>query len=342
MPTFGELVARGDASALMPEDVSNTILEKLQYVSAAQSMFNPIKMSRKQTRMPVLAGLATAYFVNGNTGSDTGLIQTTSAKWDNKYLNAEELAVILPIPKAVLDDTEYDAWGLLQEQCVQAIARCLDQAVFFGINKPQSWGPSILGGIQQALVTVGANAAAAPMYTMGTNGAAAGGIAEDLNCTFEYVENSGFPINMMLASPTFKAPLRRMRDTLGQRLLDVQVGPATATTNGVVGGAQYSVNGEPVTFALEGLWPNPATGVPMAFVGDKTEGIIGYRNDINVDILTEAVIQDSLGRIIFNLAQQDMVALKLVVRYGWEVANTINWLKPNESARFPFAALVHA
>ena len=152
MASFNQSVGRGNAAALMPEEFSDAILERLEYSSAAMRLFSPVKMSRKQTRMPVLASVAMAYFVNGNTGNDTGLIATTTAKWDNKYLNAEELAVIVPFPKAVLDDSEYDVYSRMQNQCEQAIARAFDAAVFFGINKPISWGPSIFGGINSSLL----------------------------------------------------------------------------------------------------------------------------------------------------------------------------------------------
>ncbi len=338
MPSYGDLVARGDASPLMPEEFSDAILDRLSYSSAAQKLFRPIKMSRKQTRMPVLAGLAYAYFPNGNTGSDTGLIPTTTTKWDNKYLNAEEIAVIVPVPKAVLEDTEYDMWARVQDQCEQAIARTLDGAVVFGIDKPQSWGPSIYGGILQAQVSVEGEAPTTPTVVKGTATTAQGGIAEDTNSTFEFVEASGFDVNCLIASPTFKAPMRRMRDTLGQRLLDVQVGKAADGNSG------YAMNGIDVTFGIDGLWPTANTpgqgSYPLALLGDKNEGIMGYRSDIEVDVLTEAVIQDTTGRINYNLAQQNMVALRLVCRFAWEVANTINWLKPDESQRFPFAALV--
>jgi HK97 family phage major capsid protein len=312
----------------MPEEFSKKILVNLQYQSAARGNFQTIPMGRKQTRMPVLTGLASAYFVNGNTGSDTGLIPTTTMKWDNKYLNAEELGVIVPIPKAVLDDTEYDVWGTIQPQCEQAIARALDNAILFGINKPTSWGPSILYGINNATVSVNGTTKA-PKVTLGTATAATGGYAEDINTAFEFVENSGFPVNMMIAEETFKAPLRRVRNTLGDRLTDVQIA-----------GDEFTVDGVPVTWCGAGLW-NKGVGLPRAIIGDKSEGILGVRSDIEVEVLKESVIQDNTGRIIYNFSQQNMVGVRLIARFGWEVSNTVNWQQQTETLRFPFAAVVN-
>ena len=47
----------------------------------------------------------------------------------------------------------------------------------------------------------------------------------------------------------------------------------------------------------------------------------------------------STKEVIYALAQQDMVALRIVMRLGWEVPNPINSLKPKEAERFPFAIL---
>ena len=58
-------------------------------------------------------------------------------------------------------------------------------------------------------------------------------------------------------------------------------------------------------------------------------------------VLTEAVIQDpSSGEILYNLAQDDMVALRVTMRLGWEIPNPINALEEDASVRFPFSAIL--
>jgi len=52
-----------------------------------------------------------------------------------------------------------------------------------------------------------------------------------------------------------------------------------------------------------------------------------------------AVIDDGAGNILFNLAQQDMVALRVVMRLGWALPNPVNRVNPNAATRYPFAIL---
>jgi hypothetical protein len=54
------------------------------------------------------------------------------------------------------------------------------------------------------------------------------------------------------------------------------------------------------------------------------------------------VIQDNTGAIVYNLAQQDMSALRLTLRVGWQVANTINYDQPVEASRYPAGVLLSA
>ena len=63
------------------------------------------------------------------------------------------------------------------------------------------------------------------------------------------------------------------------------------------------------------------------------------RQDISYKVLTEAVIQDpSDGSILYNLAQEDMVALRVTMRLGWEIPNPVN-AENETNTRFPFANL---
>src|SRR5690606_17929140 len=107
MPVSG-FIGRSGAQALMPEEVTREILQGMvQQSSVMQLATRAPNMSRAQRTIPVLSVLPEAYFVSG----DTGLKNTSKQAWEKKFLNAEELAVIVPIPEAVLDDAGYDIWG---------------------------------------------------------------------------------------------------------------------------------------------------------------------------------------------------------------------------------------
>ena len=106
--SYDAAIDRSDASALMPEDVARDIIQGVARQSYILSLATRLPdMPRKTRRMPVLSVLPTAYFVNG----DTGLKQTTEVSWQNKFITAEEIAVIVPVPNIVLDDSAYDIWG---------------------------------------------------------------------------------------------------------------------------------------------------------------------------------------------------------------------------------------
>jgi HK97 family phage major capsid protein len=307
---YNNVISRTDAQALIPEQVSTAMLKNLDTQSAALSLFQRIPVSTNQTRFPVLSALPTAYFVNG----DTGLKQTTEVNWANKYINIEELAAIVPIPENVLDDANFDAWGSVQPLLEQAIGRALDAAVFFGVNKPGTWPSDV----------VTAATAVSNTQARGATSQANGGIAQDLNLLFGKIETDGFTPNGVVARTSFKQIIRGARDTTGQALADMN---------------QSTLWGEPLRYVQAGLWPTPGTGAAEAIVGDYSQAILGVRKDFTYKFLDQAAIFDNNGALIFNLPQQDMIALRVTFRVGFQVANTINYEQPTEASRYPFGVL---
>lgn len=315
---YNNIISRTDAAALIPEDVANQIIQEMPPSSYALSTFRQVRMARAQQRLPVMSALAVAYWVSP---TDTGIKQTSEVNWANVYLNAEEIACIVPIPQAVLDDSAFDIWANVRPILVAAIGRTLDAAVFFGTNIPGTWPTAI----------VPAAVAAGNTITGGVTAPAAGGLAADYVSTFAKVWEDGFDVNFGVAPPQAQAALYNTRDTQGRRLDDVQA----LSTGGV------SIAGVPVDFEMGGLWASGA-GAPTLISGDKNQGIIGLRQDITYKLLTEAVIQDNTGAIMYNLAQQDMVAMRVVFRVAFAVPNPITYDNPAAGTRYPFSVLKNA
>lgn len=102
------VIDRSRAEALIREQVVSTIFQDAPKQSVVMQLGRKLpNMTSKQTRIPVLSMLPLAYWVNG----DTGYKQTSRQAWENVYLTAGELAVIVPIPEAVLADAEFDILG---------------------------------------------------------------------------------------------------------------------------------------------------------------------------------------------------------------------------------------
>lgn len=307
---YNNIISRTDAAATIPEDVAAELTRGAIQASAAMTLFRRRGLSRAQQRVPVLSVLPTAYFVSG----DTGLKQTTEVNWTNKYLNVEELAAIVPVPESVIDDMDFDIWGEVRPLLEEAIGIAVDAAVFFGTNKPASWPTDV----------VAMAVAAGNVYARGTNNAAAGGIPQDINQLLALLEADGFDATGAIAARSMRGRLRGAVDTTGRPLSD-QISPT-------------EVFGIPVQYPMRGLWPTGASAAELV-VGDFNDGMFGVRRDYTWKVLDQAVIQDNVGTIVYNLAQQDMVALRVTARYAWQVANVLNRDQPVEANRAPFAVL---
>lgn len=286
---------RADAEAIIREQVVSNIFQDAPKHSVFLSMAKKLpNMTSNQTRMRVLDFLPTAYWVNG----DTGMKQTTRQAWDNVFINAGELAVIVPISDAVLSDAEFDIFGEVTPRVMEAIGQKVDAAVIFGDNRPAEWGLDIISRARQAGNNV-SPATGKDYYDLilGENG------------VFAKVEDDGYGVTGALAPMTFKSKLRGLRDTTGQPIFKSNMQDV----------ARYSLDGAPITFPENGAF---YANIAQLVVGDFSQAVYAICQDITVKILDQGVIQDpDTKEIIYNLAQQDMTALRIVFRMGWALPN---------------------
>lgn len=286
---------RADAEAIIREQVASNIFQDAPKHSVFLSMAKKLpKMTSNQTRMRVLDFLPTAYWVNG----DTGMKQTTRQAWDNVFINAGELAVIVPISDAVLSDAEFDIFGEVTPRVMEAIGQKVDAAVIFGDNRPAEWGLDIISRARQAGNNV-SPVTGKDYYDLilGENG------------VFAKVEDDGYGVTGALAPMNFKSKLRGLRDTTGQPIFKSNMQDV----------ARYSLDGAAITFPENGAF---YANIAQLVVGDFSQAVYAIRQDITVKILDQGVIQDpDTKEIIYNLAQQDMTALRIVFRMGWALPN---------------------
>ncbi|MBQ9010294.1 MAG: phage major capsid protein [Clostridia bacterium] len=305
-------IERANAEALIPEQVSREIIQETVKGSIALSLGTRMPdMIRKQLKIPVMTGTVSADFVNG----DTGLKSTSQMTWDKVYITAEELAVIVPIPEAVLDDSDYDIFGEVRPRIVEAFSAAIDGAVFHGTGKPSTWPDGLVP-----------SAIAAGKYVETT-----GNLYQDINGeqgVIAKVEESGISVNTYVGALQLRAKLRGAVDTAGQPIFRM------AYTSGAAGAMVYELNGTPVAFPENGSLDGTRA---LLLAGNFNYMRYAIRQDVTYKILDQATITDNEGRVILNLAQQDCVALRAVMRLGWAMPRPVNMISGRDY--FPFAVL---
>lgn len=308
------ITARTDLSGLIPEPVTREIIQGVTEGSAVLNMGRRLpNMTSKTQTMNVLDMLPTAYFVNG----DTGTKQTTKMKWDKKKIVAEEIAVIVPIPEAVLDDADYDIWGEVLPRLVEAFGKVIDGAILFGTNKPTSWRDSVL----ETCTKAGSVVAATP-YIYDDLLAEGGVIAK--------VEESGYLVNGIMSAIQMRAKLRGLKDKGGSPIFKTDMQGATP----------YALDGSPMYFPRNGAFD---AAKALMIAGDWSELVYSIRQDITFKIFDQGVVQDpSDNSIAYNLMQNDMIALRAVMRLGWEIPNPKTAYNDTMSKYCPFAVYAPA
>lgn len=298
---MGNEITGQNIQALINPQIMNEIVEGAIKESAVLQYFRRLpNMISNQTKMPVLDNLPIAYWQTSNTAFK----KLTSMAWKNKYIVPEELAVIIPISENLLADTGRDIWGEVMPRVAEAFGKKIDQAIVMGLDKPQQFRLSIVDSAINAGATV---TETADLY-------------KDINNAMAFVEESDYNPNAVMGGVGLKSAFRMLVDSTGQPIRGTEI------------------DSIPKLYMDNGAWDKQRAKM---IVGDFSQAVYAIRQDVTFKILDQAAIYDPSNKeLLFNLPQQDMIAIRAVMRIGWEIPNPITSLNPDNATRFPFAVVV--
>ena len=279
-------ISRAEVASLIEEAYADTLLGSAKEASTVLSAFQTVSMGTKTTHLPVLATLPSAGWVSESATASGGVKPQSEVTWADRTLVAEEIAVIIPIHENVIDDATVAVLSEIAALGGQAIGRKLDEAVLFGIDKPASWVSDDL---------LAAAVAAGQVINVVDGQANEDDLVGGVNQVSELIASAGYAPDTLLSSLSMRYKVANLRDGNGQLVF-----------------RDESFAGFRTFFNRNGAWtPESAS----AIVCDSQRVRIGVRQDITVKFLDQATV----GNI--NLAERDMVALRLKARYAYVLGN---------------------
>ena len=205
-------ISRYDVNVLKSPEVSAEIIEGVVKQSAALQLFTRLpNMTTDTLRMPVLESLPDAYWVDED--KNNGRKGTTRMAWANKWIYAEELAVIVPIKENLLNDADYPIWDQVRPRVIEAFHKKIDDAIFTGKNKPKNFPADLLSAVNQ----VGA-------YIEGTDD-----LYKDVSAAMGKVEESDYNPTGIVGGLGMKKLFREMLDGSNRPITDTEINGLTKT-----------------------------------------------------------------------------------------------------------------
>ncbi|AJD82232.1 major capsid protein [Mycobacterium phage Keshu] len=284
-------ISRSEVATLIEEAYADTLLAAAKEGSTVLSAFPTVNMGTKTTHLPVLATLPEAGWVTESATDPAGVKPQSKVTWADRTLVAEEIAVIIPVHENIIDDATVAVLTEVAELGGQAIGKKLDQAVLFGTQKPASW-------ISPALLPAATAAGQAIAVVDGI--ANEKDIVGATNKVAEQIAVAGWAPDTLISSLALKFRVANLRDANGNPVF-----------------RDESFAGFRTFFNKNGAW-DPAAAVEI--IADSSRVRIGVRQDIQVKFLDQATLGTGDNQI--NLAERDMVALRLKARYAYVLGNS--------------------
>ena len=283
---------QSDLSGIISEQMGRAILQSATESSVVLRLATIQRMTTAQAQIPVLSALPTAKFLSG-VGSSKPV---TRMEWTTEHIVAEEVAAILPLPTAWLDDSQFNVWGEVRPRLAEAVAQTIDLAVLTGQGAPASF-PA--GGV---IAIAGDPIQAVPAPGQPD-------IVQAVSDAMQQVEDSGLDVNGFAARSTVRGAFRGVRTTTGEWLVWAPDEP----------GAPATMFGAPLVYTQMGLG---SLDNPDLIAGDWTALVIGLREDMRFDISREGTLYED-GQVIASAFQDDLALMRVYMRLGCAIGRPL-------------------
>ena len=292
------MITDSDIKALITPEIQQEVIDDIVRESVVLKHFTRLpNMTSSQREIRIADTLPLVYWVEGNTGFK----KTTNLEWANKRIVAQELATIIPIAINNVRDTAIDIWSEIRSKVVQDMHRKIDQAIITGEDKPPMFRASLIDTIINAGASI-----------LTTNN-----FVNDTDLSMAKVEASGYIPNAIMGGVGLRSDLRKVTDSTGQ--------PIYASW----------LDGLEKIYVENSSWDSNKA---KYIIGDFSKCVYAIRQDVEFEMFTQGVVSDpSTGNVVYNLMQQDMIAIRCTMRFGWEVPNPVNILQPDPLVRFPLS-----
>ena len=330
--------AVGNRVRELPPEVAAGILDDVITSSAAMQLGSVTRMARREKVFTLVETLPDAYWIKGTAATDKpsfgpgssqtdgsrqakdlALKQTTGMSWKQAKMEAEELAVMVPLPDTWAADSDVD-FDEIKPYLVEAMSKKIDNAILFGTEVPSSWVANGFNGILPDALGKGNSLNGG---NIGTSPGQYVDLADAIAALAEEMAEVGYEPTGFVTYPGFRWKLVRLRDNEGSPIYTPLDGPI-----------RQGIYGLPLAEVTNGTW-NTHKDDAHLITGDWSTLKIGIRQDIEFAVSDSAVITDQSGAIQLNAFQQDTKVLRATFRIAATVVNPLKRL----GGTYPFYVL---
>ena len=272
---------KDNLKGFVPEEIAPGIMDEIARGSSILQLSEVKEMKSDTMKFQVWADKPGAYWVG-----ESERINTSKASWIFPEMHAKKIAVIIPVTKEKLNDTTIDVFEELKPQIAEAFYTAIDKACLFGTASP--FEKNVLGVATEASNVITRNTQSLDL---------------DISDVMAEIEDKNLDPNGFIGHYGIKKELRNLRDANGNQLA-------------VLGMKENSLYDLPLSFSRNGGFDKTQAEL---LCGDWSKSIVGIREGIEFEILTEATLQSVTmgdGKPL-SLAENDMIAIKATMRLAY-------------------------